>query len=928
MRPYCLFFVLMLMGGFASPLRALSVEDLRCNYLVDPLGTDDPAPRLSWRLDAPGRGARQTARQVLVASSLEKLAHDQGDLWDAGKVASDETIQVTYAGRVLKSRDSCFWKVRVWDEKGIKSPWSQPAHWTLGLLAPADWQAQWIGVEQHLAPKPPKSKTLAPKPGDDPKLIASPEYVRKEFPVAQPIRRAVVYVTALGLYELRINGHRVGNHLLAPEWTAYAKRVQVQAFEVTDLLAKGHNAIAATLGNGWYCGLWQHWPYEVRMYGDEPLLLAQLEIELADGTRQTISSDTSWTGTADGPIVFSGIYEGETYDARKEMPGWDRAGFSALPWQTVKVVAHPPVGSLVAQRSEPIRAQRELKPVSISEPAPGVYVFDLGQNMAGWTRFRFKGKAGSTVTLQHGEMLDQKGLVFTENLHLFNKAERQLDRYTFKSDGVETFEPHFTYHGFRYVEVRGLTEMPALESLIGVVFHNDLRETGQFSCSNPLLTKLAQNIVWSQRANFMGVPTDCPQRDERCGYPGDAQFFMPTAIYNMDVAAFFSKCLVDLCEDSASPSSGAFGDHMPDFNAGGYGNVGWGDAGIICPYIFYRTYGDVQMIREHYEPMRSHLEFWIHRNGNPETKGGIRNSGGPRDWLNLKCPTKSEVIATAYFAHLCDLMAEMAQVIGKPENAAEYRTLATETREAFAQAFLSERGEILQSSQTGFALAFTMGLVPEALKKPMADQFELEIKKHGDHLATGFVGTPRLLPGLHQAGRDDLAYKLLLTETKPSWLYPVTVGATTMWERWDGYDGQNPRGGMNSLNHYAFGAVGEYLFGMIGGIQADAPGYKKIRIAPVIREGLTWARTSYDSIRGQIVSNWAMEPGTLTLDVIVPPNTTATIHLPTSDAASVTEGGRRASSIPELKMLPQENGAAVFEVAAGSYHFQAPFALR
>jgi alpha-L-rhamnosidase len=884
---------------------------------------DIRCPRLSWILQSHRCGETQTAYQVLVATTPELLIQDLGDLWNSGKIVSDRQNQVEYAGKPLASRMRCHWKVRIWDKEGKASAWSEPALWTMGLLDAADWQAEWIGMEQHLAPKPPRSRTLDPRPTDIPRLIAAPVYLRKEFAVEKPVRRATLYATALGVYELRLNGKRVGDQILSPQWTSYSKRVQYQTYDVTGLVKQGTNALGAALGNGWYCGLWQHWPYEVRMYGDEPFLRARLEIEREDGRRQSLVSDKSWKGTLEGPIRFAGIYEGETYDAAKEMPGWDLPGFEEKAWQPVKTGANINAGRLVWQRSEPIRASLELKPVNLTEPRPGVYVFDFVQNMAGWTRFRFKGKAGATITLQHGEMLDRDGTVFTGNLHLFNAADRQLDCYTFKGDGLETFEPHFTYHGFRYVEVRGLGEKPALDALTGVVFHSDCPEVGRFTCSNPLLNRLAQNILWSQRANFMGVPTDCPQRDERCGYPGDAQFFMPTAIYNMDIAALFNKCLVDLCQDSANPHNGAFGDHMPVFGAGGYGNVGWGDAGIICPYLYYRAYGDTRLIREHYEPMRRHMEFWIARAGKEsENQGGIRSSGGPHDWLNLGAKTKPEVIATAYYAHLADLMAEMAGVIGRSADAERYRKIAAQTRAAFAKAFIAADGSIRESSQTAFALAFTMGLVPRDMKAKMADQFVDEIKKFGDHLATGFIGTPRLLPGLHDAGRDDVAYKLLLTKTKPSWLYPVTVGATTIWEQWDGWDGKNPRGGMNSLNHYAFGSVGEYLFGVVGGIQAQSPGFKRIRIAPVIREGLTWANTSYDSIHGKIATAWKVAGGELTLAVTVPTNTTATVHVPAKDAAGVTEGGKPAGKAEGVKFLCFEGDAAVFEVGAGQYRFK------
>ena len=995
-------------------IQAAQVENLRCEYRENPLGIDVENPRLSWIIEERSqrpevRGQKQTAYQVLVASSEELLAKDQGDLWDSGKVASDQSIQVEYAGKGMASRMACHWKVRVWVEKAepgnLKpekaSDWSQPATWTMGLLQPDDWQARWIGVKesasssaaevgplriisasyQALGGTPARDVTelvsrkvsgnslvlavdndalggdcaggtkkqlvveyeLAGKrqsqqiqendtlninaavAGVSPGVWSRPRYLRKSFDVDRSVHRATVYASALGLYQLSLNGQRVGDHLLAPEWTNYGKRVQYQTYDVTALVRSGTNAMAAILGNGWYCGGWQRWKKQLAaIYGTEPFLLAQLEIEFTDGSRQTVVSDGSWRGTTDGPLEFAGIYEGVTYDAQKEMPGWDGPRFDDSRWGPAQAQGTDlKVGKLVWQRNEPIRATQELKPVAVTEPTPGVYVFAFDQNIAGYCRFKFRGKAGDTIELQYGEMRNLDGTVFLGNLCVMSQHRIQLDRYTFRSDGLETFQPLFTYHGFQYVEVRGLKEKPDLDSLIGVVFHSDCPEVGQFTCSEPLLNRLAKNILWSQRANFMGVPTDCPQRNERCGYTGDAQFFMPTAVYNMDVAAFFNKCLVDLCQDSFNEKTGAFSDHMPDIHSTGYGNVGWGDAGIICPYIFYRTYGDTRLIRDHYEAMRRHMEFWIARGGAElADKGGVRNSGGPRDWLNLANPTKSEVIATAYFAYLADLMTEMARVVGRTEDVERYRRIAAETRTAFGASFINEDGSILESGQTGYALAFTMGLVPESMKAKVAEKFAGEIKKRGDHLATGFIGTPRLLPGLHLAGRDEDAYKLLLTKTAPSWLYPVSIGATTIWEHWVSWDGKTPQGGMNSLNHYALGAVGEYLFGMVGGIQSNAPGYKRIRIQPVIREGLTWAKTSYDSICGKISTDWKLDGSKLTLDVTIPANTTATVFVPAKDASAVTESGKPVTKTEGVKFLRMENGAAVYAVGSGTYQFQ------
>ncbi len=879
---------------------------LRCEYLNNPLGIDAGKPRLSWIIASDRRGEKQTAYQILVASAPSLLAGDNSDLWDSGKVVSDHQNQIEYAGKPLESRMLCYWKVRVWDKDGKPGSWSQPAAWTMGLLKPEDWQAKWIGVNQ------------SPNPGA-PVEWAIPRYLRKAFAVERAVRRATVYTTALGLYELRLNGQRVGDQQLAPEWTNYHKHVQVQTYDVTALVRSGQNVLGATLGNGWYCGGWQHWEKQLQsIYGAEPYLLAQLEIEFTDGTRRQVVTDASWRGTVDGPLRFAGIYEGETYDATREMPGWDSPGFGDAAWAPVKpAAADLKAGQLVSQRNEPIRKTGELKPVSVTEVKPGVYVFAFDQNMVGWCRFRFHGKPGQTIELQHGEMRNPDGTVFLGNLLVVSRHRIQLDRYTFRTDQVETYEPRFTYHGFQYVEVRGLTEKPDLDSLTGVAVNSDCPEVGRFTCSEPLLTRLAENILWSQRGNYRGVPTDCPQRNERCGYTGDANFFMRAAVFNMDVAAFFNKWLVDVCEDSQMPD-GHFADHAPTFGPGDGPNVGWSDGGIICPFEIYRTYGDTRVIRDHYAAMKRNLDY-LTRNSKDDLFTGKVGNG---DWLSAQGGADKAVIGTAFAAFDFRLMAEMAEAIGETGDAAAFRERAAKMSTAFATAYIAADGSIKNSSQSGYALAFTMGLVPAPMKEAMTTRFVEEMRKFDFHPRTGFIGTPRLLPGLHLAGQDDAAYKALLTKTSPSWLYPVTVGATTIWERWDAWDGKHARGGMNSLNHYSFGAVGEYLFGMVGGIQPDAPGYQKIKIAPAIRDGLTWVNTRYDSIRGRIVSNWKRETGKLTMDVTIPANTTATVFVPATEAADVSESGKPADKAEGVKFRRMEDGMAVYEIGSGCYQFQ------
>lgn len=888
----------------------LSPVYLRCEYRTNPLGLDIAKPRLSWTPVSDRRGARQTAWQVQVASSMERLTSGDPDLWDSGKTLGDQTAQIEYGGKPLGSRQRCYWRVREFDQADQPSDWSGSGMWTMGLLNPDDWQARWIGSEEGKVSGDAQENKKVPLP--------TPRYLRKNVHLDLPIRRATVYVTALGLYELRINGQRVGDHLLAPEWTRYTHRVQVDSFDVTDLLRQGDNAIGAIVGNGWYSGVIMCWPQRPRVFGDRPWLLAQVEIETSDGQRHIVASDNSWRVTTNGPLRQSGIYEGENYDSQMEMPGWDRPGFNDAAWQPAVVGTNLNVGKLVWQRSEPIRVTHEFKPVALAEPKCGTFVFDLGQNIAGWARLTVQAPAGTTLTVRHAEVLNPDGTIYTNNL----RGALAVDRYVCRGTGEpEVFEPHFTYHGFRYVEVSGLPSRPPTNAVLGRMFHTSFQDAGQFECSNPLLNRLAENIQWSQRANFMGIPTDCPNRDERTGCTGDHQFFAPTAIYNMDVAAFFNKWLVDLCQDS-EPTNGVFADIAPYYGLFPGQSDGWGDAGIICPYRIYRAYGDTRVIAEHYDAMRRH-----HACLEQTATNNIRHLAGPGDWLNLGGTAKNEVIATAYYAYLTDLMAEMAQAIGRQEDAERYRNLALQIKATFVKAFVRPDGTIEESSQTGFALAFTTGLVPPNLKQAMSDEFVKEVERFDWHPATGFIGVPRLLPGLHEAGRDDAACRLLFQETYPSWLFMVKQGATTIWERWDSYvpekGFQEP--GMNSFNHVVWGTMGEYLFGMLGGIRPETTGYKTIRIEPVIADQLKWAKTSYNSIRGQIRTSWKKVNGQLMLSVTIPANTTATVYVPTTESNTVRESGRPAAQSPGVKFLRNEPRAAVYHVESGDYLFSSSF---
>lgn len=740
-------------------------------------------------------------------------------------------------------------------------------------------------------------------------VLPPPAYLRNAFWVNQPIERATVYATALGLYELHINGKRVGEDYFTPGWTDYSTRVYYQTYDVTDLVDKGLNAIGGILADGWYAG-YIGFGHNREHYGSKPRLFVQLEIEHTDGTRTTIVTNRSWRA-AYGPHLEADFLMGETYDARRYMPRWDKVGFNDAAWDLVNVTKDVP-GKIEAYPGVTVQKQIEIEPVEITEPKEGMYVFDLGQNFAGWARLKVNGKAGTKVVLRFAEVLNPDGTIYTTNL----RAARCTDTYILNGSGTEVWEPRFTYHGFRYVEVTGYPGKPGRDAVTGIVVHSDTSHTGRFECSNPMVNQLASNIVWSQRSNFIEVPTDCPQRDERLGWTGDAQIFIRTATYNMDVAAFFTKWLIDL--EDAQTEQGAFPDVAPQKVAMGSGVPAWGDAGVICPWTIYRAYGDKRIIEKHYDAMKAWIAY-LKKN----SKELLRPAYGYGDWVAVGSNTPKDVIATAYFAYSTRLVSKMAAVIGKDEDAQQYEELFQQIREAFNEAYVSEDGKIKGDTQTCYCLALYFDLLSQD-KRELATKHLIEALRRKDwHLSTGFVGLSYLLPTLTETGHLDIAYRLLNNDTFPSWGYSIKHGATTIWERWDGWTKekgfQDP--GMNSFNHYAFGSVGRWLFGTVAGIDTQEPGYKDIIIRPRLGGGLTHARASYDSIHGEIVSDWEIDGDEFTLHVTIPANTTATVYVPALEVAGVTESGRPALQAEDVRYLGVKDGTVLFGVTSGRYRF-------
>ncbi len=887
---------------------------LRCEYRVNPLGIDIVRPRLSWEMNDNRRGAAQTAYQILVASTPQILVSGQGDLWDSGKVASDKSAQISYAGKPLKSRMRCYWKVRLWDADQKAGSYSSPAVWTLGLLKPEDVKAKWIGVDGPMTyPNRPRADAAAPKPADSNTPLACPLF-RKEFQVKGNVRRATVYASALGNYRLHLNGQPVGDDYFTPGWTDYRKRVYYNTYDVTRLVrSNAPNAIGGVLAGGWYADPIA-WDRKRFHYGNKPRLFAQLEIELADGTIQTVATDGTWK-TVFGPYIEGEFLAGETYDATREIGGWDEPGLNDQAWQAV--TAADSSGAKFFQAFPGVTVQQTgiLKPVKITEPRPGTYVFDMGQNFAGFARLRARGPKGTKIVLRFAEMLNPDGTIYTANL----RSARATDTYILEGTDTELWQPRFTYHGFRYVQVTGYPGKPGLDAVTGIAINSNVPLVGSFECSSPMVNRLYQNIVWTQRANYMSVPTDCPQRDERLGWMGDAEAFVRAACCNADVAAFFTKWLVDV--DDAQGPSGDFPDVAPRVVATGGGTAAWADAGTICPTTIYWVYNDERLLARHYPAMCKWVEYCRHH-----SKNLLRPNQGYGDWLSIRADTPKDVLATAYFAHSTYLTAKAAEILGKADDARKYGALFQQIKDSFNKAYLKPDGRIKGNTQTCYVLALAFDLLPVE-KRPAAIRYLAhDIRSHGDHLSTGFVGTSLLMPTLSATGNNALAYKVLLNDTFPSWGYSIKYGATTIWERWDGWTAekgfQDP--GMNSFAHYAFGAVGQWLFRTVAGIDTAKPGFQQLRIHPQPAPGLTWVKAAYRSLHGRVATQWKIDGGELTLSVAIPANTTADIVLPAARADDVTESSRSLARAKGLRIIGMGKGQLLVHTPAGQYHFAMP----
>jgi alpha-L-rhamnosidase len=879
----------------------VTVKNPLTENLTNPLGLD-VQPRFSWQLVSEKRNVMQTAYEIRVSDSPSNLA--KANVWSTGKVNSDQSRFVVYGGPALQSGKKYFWQVRVWDNANKASAWSETASFQMGMLNSSDWKAKWItqGFQEDTVNRP------------------SP-YFRKVFATNKKITSATAYITALGMYEAFINGKRIGDDYLTPGWTSYNNRLQYQVYDVTNLIATGNNAIGAVLGSGWYRGF-IGFSGQKNFYGKELALLMQVEITYADGTSETIITDENWKSST-GSIISSEIYHGETIDERLEKTGWNTTSFNDSNWSTVKLyMAKSP--NLIATYNEPIRKRETFKATKLIITPKGERVLDFGQNLVGWVQVKIKGNAGDKITLYHAEVLDKFGNFYTENL----RPARQRNEYILKGGGEEFFEPHFTFQGFRYIKIEDFKGDILPENFTAIALYSDMKPTGTFTSSNPLINQLQHNIQWGQRGNFLDVPTDCPQRDERLGWTGDAQAFARTATFNFDVHNFFAKWLKDVEADQVN---GSVPFVVPNvLGAGAAGSAGWADAATIIPWNMYLAYGDKQILVDQYASMKAWVGFMERNSTNYLWNKGFHFG----DWLFYRtfddndgraAVTDKYMIAQCFFAHSTELVIKTARVLGEQDDVNRYTQLLQNIKDAYLKEYMTPNGRLVSSTQTAYVLALNFDMLPENLRTSAAERLVENIRSYGNHLTTGFLGTPYLCHVLSRFGYTDVAYTLLLQETYPSWLYPVKMGATTIWERWDGIkpDSTFQTPGMNSFNHYAYGAIGDWMYRVVTGIDTEesAPGYKYIVIKPHLDKRLTHASSEYQTGYGLVKSAWATGETNTTFDIVIPPNTKAVVYLPADSADKITEGLKSLSSVKEIQVAGKEGNYLKLNIGSGQYRF-------
>ncbi len=891
---------------------SLRPEQLRCEYRTNPVGIDEEQPRLSWWLtaaDSKSRGLRQAAYRILVATSAKNLRSGIGDLWDTGRVESNQSIQILYEGGPLTSGAEAYWKVEVWDQNGISSGWSEPAYWSMGLLGPVDWKGKWIGKEETKLP-------------EDESRVLPARMLRKQFRPTRKLKSAKAYICGLGLFELSLNGKKVGDQVLSPGLTDYRKRALYVTFDVTSQILPGENAIGILLGNGRYWAPRKKVPIATETFGS-PRAIFQLELQYTDGTEEQVVSDETWKLSTNGPIQANNEYDGEIYDARLES-NWDKVGFNDRSWEKAQIVSAPG-GTLVAQNAEPLRVTETLRPLTVKKTGTNTYVFDMGQNMVGWCQLKVNGPKGTKVALRHAETLKEDGTLYVANL----RSAKATDTYVLKGGGTEFYEPRFTYHGFRYVEVSGYPGTPNLDSLKGRVVHDAMPQTEDFTTSNSLLNQIHKNIFWGVRGNYRSIPTDCPQRDERQGWLGDRSQVSLSESYLFDVAAFYSKWMNDLMD--AQKPDGSIPDVVPTYWTLYNSDITWPSTFIFVPGMLYQQYGDQRILERTYPAMKKWILYM---------RGFLKNGIMPKDTYGDWCvppespklihsedparKTDGTLLGTAYYYELLRRMATYARLLEQTEDAASFEQLAGSIRAAFDRKFFnSATGVYSNGTQTSSVVPLALGMTPPEKKRTVFDNLieKIEGESHG-HLGTGLVGAQWLMRTLTENGRGDVAYQIATQRTYPGWGYMIEKGATTIWELWNG-DTADPA--MNSGNHVMqMGDLGVWMYEYMAGIRADPakPGFANVVIHPYPVGDLSFVKASHRSMYGVIRSEWKRADGALELNITVPVNTTATVYVPASDAQTVTESGKPATTAQGVAFRSMENGYAVFAVESGTYSFR------
>lgn len=873
--------------------------NLRCENLQSPVGVDITTPGFSWQLISDKRNQKQVAFQIIVSDDIIRISGNTGDLWDSGKTSSSQSLNILYSGRELHSGKNLYWKVRVWDSDGLESEWSQPASFSMGQLSKKGWKAQWIGEHEDLLP--------------DSALTGPAPYFRKVFKVEGSVKSAKIFVSGLGFYELYLNGQKVGKQVLAPAQTNYdrrrlrnliyfyddqsACRVLYNTFDVTGFLKRGDNAVGMILGNGWYNQ--RDRTVEGCLWYSTPRLIMQMEITYINGRKEMILSDDSWKVTT-GPLLHDGIFSGEVYDARLEPGDWNKAEYNDSGWNQAQLVRKPD-GKLVSQLAPADKVVRSFQPVSVTRSGPDSYIYDAGEMISGWINLKVAGERGSTIVIRH---IEESGSDYG-----------QIDKYILKGEGIETYEPRFTWHAFRTFEITGVKSPVPLADINIKVVNTDVERTGEFECSNKLFNKIYDNYIRTQYGNFHGsISSDCPHR-ERLGYTGDGQVLTESSIFNFDMTMFYRKWFDDM--DDARNKKTGYVPHTAPFGGGG-GGPAWGSAYVIMPWIYYLYYNDKLILERHYNGMKE----WVLYLGTRCDKGGIVVREEPNGWClgDWATPEKIQVpeslVNTCYYYYVTEIMSKVATLLGKNEDKLFFARLALKIRDDFNMVFYNSRtGNYWEGRQGANVFPLAFGMVPEKNRLTVIENLVAGIKKNSDHLDTGILGTPLLLDVLTQYGYADKAFTIMNQPDFPGFGdYIIGKNATTLWENWDG---------KSSHSHPMYGSVIRWFFKSLAGINPGTENDRKnhFTIKPIICGDLKYVKARYNSLYGDILSEWKSENGTIEYNIEVPVNTSATVELPCSDAENFSESGKSNIDHESVLSLKIIDNKAVIEIGSGKYHF-------